>query len=134
MARIGPAFEALALQKNGSDPEFGFLSGGEGAAYYRWHLRKQRAALVESTGLAIGQRSTPLTADSRGVMLGEIALPASAPQAPAATVNAAAAPSSIAGTATPQASGLIDCSNRHSGLNFCKEQTAATRLQKTLQL
>jgi len=39
VARMGPAFEALALQKNSAHPDFRFLYGGEGREYYRWQVR-----------------------------------------------------------------------------------------------
>ena len=39
VARNGPAFEALALRHNAGDAAFRFLSGGEGAEYYRWHVQ-----------------------------------------------------------------------------------------------
>jgi hypothetical protein len=39
VARMGPAFEALALQKNSGHPDFRFLYGGEGREYYRWQVR-----------------------------------------------------------------------------------------------
>ena len=38
VARMGPAFEALALQKHSGHPAFRFLYGGEGAEYYRWQV------------------------------------------------------------------------------------------------
>ncbi len=38
VARMGPAFEALALQKNSGHPDFRFLYGGEGREYYRWKV------------------------------------------------------------------------------------------------
>lgn len=38
VARMGPAFEALALQKNSGHPDFRFLYGGEGREYYCWQV------------------------------------------------------------------------------------------------
>lgn len=71
VARVGPSFEALAIHKNASNPDFAFLAGGEGAEYYRWSVRSLRAAHQDTTGLVIGQRSRPLTANDRGILLGE---------------------------------------------------------------
>ena len=39
VARNGPAFEALALRQNAGEAAFRFLSGGEGAEYYRWRVQ-----------------------------------------------------------------------------------------------
>jgi len=39
VARNGPAFEALAVQRNAGDAAFRFLFGGEGAEYYRWRVQ-----------------------------------------------------------------------------------------------
>lgn len=43
VARNGPAFEALALRHNAGDAAFRFLSGGEGAEYYRWRVQVHAA-------------------------------------------------------------------------------------------
>ena len=96
---MGPAFEALALQKNAGNPVFSFLYGGEGADYYRWQVRALKAAARDATGLVIGQRSTPLTAGDRGVLLGEAALPRSSAAADAAeqAPSQGAVPPPIAG-------------------------------------
>eukprot|EP00793_Prasinoderma_coloniale_P003809 PRCOL_00003186-RA len=45
VARNGPAFEAMARQRQGSAPEFAFLFGGEGAQYYRERVAAEAAAL-----------------------------------------------------------------------------------------
>ena len=74
VAKMGPAFEALAVRKNSADPAFRFLAGGEGSEYYRWRVRAEKAAKRDLTGLAIARRSTPLTADDRASLLGEQAL------------------------------------------------------------
>ena len=71
VASIGTAFEALALQKNASLPAFQFLRGGEGSDYYSWKIRALRAAKKDNTGLAIGQRTRPLSVGERGLLLGE---------------------------------------------------------------
>ena len=73
VASIGPAFEALALRKNAALPAFQFLVGGEGSDYYRWQIRALKAAEKDSTGLAIGQRTRPLSVGERGLLLGEVA-------------------------------------------------------------
>ena len=71
VARMGPAFEAVAIQKNSDDSNFAFLTGGTGAEYYRWTVRALKAAQSDTTGLVIGQRAHPLTANDRGLLLGE---------------------------------------------------------------
>ncbi len=71
VASIGPTFETLALQKNANQPTFQFLVGGEGSEYYRWQLRALRAAKKDDSGLAIGQRTRPLSVGDRGLLLGE---------------------------------------------------------------
>lgn len=71
VASIGPSFEALALQKNPNQPAFQFLAGGEGSDYYCWQLRALKAAKKDQSGLAIGQRTRPLTVGDRGLLLGE---------------------------------------------------------------
>lgn len=42
VARNGPAFEAVAVEKHANDPRFGFLFGGDGASYYRWKVLDQK--------------------------------------------------------------------------------------------
>lgn len=71
VARMGPLFEALAISKNSSSSDYTFLTGGEGKEYYKWTVRKLKMALKDQTGLVIGQRAKPLTANERGVLLGE---------------------------------------------------------------
>ena len=71
VASIGPSFEALTLQKNPNQSIFQFLMGGEGSEYYRWQLRALKAAKKDQSGLAIGQRTRPLTVGDRGLLLGE---------------------------------------------------------------
>ena len=78
VASVGPSFEALALQKNPNQPAFQFLVGGEGSEYYRWQLRALRAARKDQSGLAIGQRTRPLSVGDRGLLLGEAAAAAAA--------------------------------------------------------
>lgn len=48
VARNGPAFEALALRHNAGDAAFRFLSGGEGAEYYRWRVQVYAAPISVS--------------------------------------------------------------------------------------
>lgn len=45
VARNGPAFEALAMRRNAGDAAFRFLSGGEGAEYYRWRVQVRTCGL-----------------------------------------------------------------------------------------
>lgn len=71
VARIGPSVEALLLQKNAGSHIYGFLTGGIGSDYYRWQVRALKAAKTHGSGLAIGQRSRPLTVGERGLLLGE---------------------------------------------------------------
>lgn len=42
VARNGPAFEAVAVEKHAKDPRFGFLFGGDGADYYKWKVLDQK--------------------------------------------------------------------------------------------
>lgn len=74
VARMGPAFEAIAFQKHVKSMQYEFLRGGEGASYYRWQIQALRAAAKACAPSAIGQRSIPLTAESRRELLGEATL------------------------------------------------------------
>lgn len=84
VGRNGPAFEAMARQRNAADPSFAFLFGGAGADYYASCVQataQQRAASAAAVA-AVGQRRAPLSADERGSILGESALPSSSPALP----------------------------------------------------
>lgn len=82
VSKNGPAFEDIARARNAADPAFAFLRGGDGAAYYTWKVQQLSASATQSvqSASAVARRSAPLSADDRGIALGESALPSSAPQ------------------------------------------------------
>eukprot|EP00850_Spirogloea_muscicola_P010945 SM000066S20420 [mRNA] locus=s66:246128:251109:+ [translate_table: standard] len=101
IARGGRAAEALARERHAGDPLFAFLSGGEGADYYRrrvWEAQQAAAAMASSGSSSLAQplddfggqgegrgRRHRLDAQGRGEMLGERPLkhePVAAPVAP----------------------------------------------------
>lgn len=127
VARMGPAFEALALQKNGHSPEFAFLSGGEGAAYFRWQVRALKAA-YESKGLGIGQRTAPLTADDRGALLGQQSLPASTVPAPPGAPAPPGPPAQAAGPSVASIAGEGTASPRSCPPSSCGSSTCSLQL------
>eukprot|EP00850_Spirogloea_muscicola_P008601 SM000046S16382 [mRNA] locus=s46:330746:335684:+ [translate_table: standard] len=87
IARGGRAAEALARERHAGDPLFAFLSGGEGADYYRrrvWEAQQAAAATASSGSSSLAQlldnvggqgegrgRRHRLDAQGRGEMLGE---------------------------------------------------------------
>lgn len=79
VSKNGPAFEDIARQRNASDPSFAFLRGGEGAAYYAWKVQQLASSAQPHTASTFARRSKPLSADDRGTVLGETALPSDAP-------------------------------------------------------
>ena len=80
VSKNGPGFEQIARVRNAADPSFAFLRGGEGAAYYAWKVQQLSASPNQlQSASAVARRSTPLSADNRGSVLGETALPSSAP-------------------------------------------------------
>jgi len=84
VAKNGPAFEAMARERQRGDPKFSFLFGGPDEGYYRYKLGECRRELGAGTGavtqwasVALGEaRPKPLDADDRARMLGETPLPA----------------------------------------------------------
>ena len=88
VSKNGPTFEEIARTRNATDPSFAFLRGGEGAAYYSWKVQQLSASPTRQlqSASAVARRSVPLSADDRGSVLGESALPSSAPQHTAAYV------------------------------------------------
>ncbi|PSC68980.1 TATA-box binding -interacting TOUGH isoform B [Micractinium conductrix] len=86
VARNGVVFENMARQRQQKEARWSFLSGGEGAPYYRWKVHSLRALVQPQQQQQqqrrgqrpIGQRSAPLSADERGALLGEQPLAASA--------------------------------------------------------
>ena len=69
IARNGPQFEALVAQRQGGQPAFAFLCGGEGAAYFRWRVQTLRASQMAVAG--IGRRAEPLVAPEEAEGAGE---------------------------------------------------------------
>jgi G patch domain-containing protein 1 len=84
VARNGLEFEALARQRQASDPRFTFLFGGPGADYYLWRRATLGAAAPPAPPPE--RRSRPLTASERGVLLGETPAAVAAATAPIDTV------------------------------------------------
>ena len=80
VAKNGPAFEAMARERQRGDPKFSFLFGGPDEGYYRYKLGECRRELGAGTGavtqwasVALGEaRPKPLDADDRARMLGEL--------------------------------------------------------------
>lgn len=82
VSKNGPAFEQIARVRNAVDPSFAFLRGGEGAAYYAWKVQQLSSSPNQlQSASAVARRSVPLSADDRGAVLGETALPSAAPDA-----------------------------------------------------
>ena len=82
VSKNGPAFEQIARVRNAVDPSFAFLRGGEGAAYYAWKVQQLSSSPHQlHSASAVARRSVPLSADDRGAVLGETALPSAAPNA-----------------------------------------------------
>ena len=80
VSKNGPAFEQIARVRNATDPAFAFLRGGEGAAYYTWKVQQLSSSPNQlQSASAVARRSVPLSADDRGAVLGESALPSAAP-------------------------------------------------------
>ena len=80
VSKNGPGFEQIARVRNAADPSFAFLRGGEGAIYYAWKVQQLSASPNQlQSASAVARRSVPLSADDRGGVLGETALPSSAP-------------------------------------------------------
>ncbi|CAD7696172.1 unnamed protein product [Ostreobium quekettii] len=80
VAKSGAAFEEIARERNGGDPKFRFLFGGEGAEYYRWKVADIKVRIHAASNMVNpGQRSRPLTADDRGAILGETQLQSTKP-------------------------------------------------------
>eukprot|EP00850_Spirogloea_muscicola_P008711 SM000047S16850 [mRNA] locus=s47:374710:379559:+ [translate_table: standard] len=87
IARGGRAAEDLARERHAGDPLFAFLSGGEGADYYRrrvWEVQQAVAAAASNSSSSLAQpldyfggqgegqgRRHRLDAQGRGEMLGE---------------------------------------------------------------
>ncbi|KAL3162454.1 hypothetical protein ABBQ32_010121 [Trebouxia sp. C0010 RCD-2024] len=79
VSKNGPAFEQIARVRNVAEPSFAFLRGGQGAAYYAWKVQQLSASPDQlQSASAVARRSTPLSADDRGAVLGETALPSAA--------------------------------------------------------
>jgi len=84
IARNGPEYERIAREEQVREGRRAFLMvGGEGSAYFAWKVHALRA-LIQTPhtsdaskgggrrgGGVIGQRSAPLTAEERGIILGE---------------------------------------------------------------
>ena len=53
-ARVGsnPQFESIVLEKQGDNPDFAFLNGGEGADYYQAQKQSAMSAMPADGGLA----------------------------------------------------------------------------------
>ena len=82
VSKNGPAFEQIARTRNAVDPCFAFLRGGQGAAYYAWKVQQLSSSPNQpQSASAVARRSVPLSADDRGAVLGETALPSAAPDA-----------------------------------------------------
>ena len=80
VSKNGPAFEQIARVRNTADPSFAFLRGGDGSAYYAWKVQQLSASPNQlQSASAVARRSVPLSADDRGAVLGETALPSAAP-------------------------------------------------------
>ena len=80
VSKNGPAFEQIARVRNATDPAFAFLRGGEGAAYYTWKVQQLSSSPNQiQSASAVARRSVPLSADDRGAVLGESALPSAVP-------------------------------------------------------
>lgn len=43
VARNGPEFEHMTMEKQRNNPKFGFLFGGEQNLYYRWKVSSEQA-------------------------------------------------------------------------------------------
>lgn len=77
VARCGKLFEDLSVEKNRSNPLFGFLSGGKGSDYYArklWEQRDKRGDQSKMGDDKKTQNSELLNAEGRGKILGEKAL------------------------------------------------------------
>ncbi|KAL6769583.1 hypothetical protein ACKKBG_A31580 [Auxenochlorella protothecoides x Auxenochlorella symbiontica] len=57
--RNGPSFVDLARQKQAGNPEYGFLTGGDGAAFFTWRLFAAVNHLPADQPLAAGQHAAP---------------------------------------------------------------------------
>lgn len=75
MARCGSLFEDLSREKNRSNPLFAFLSGGNGHDFYKRKLWEERQKCDDKTKQQseskMSQSAQKMTAESRGIILGE---------------------------------------------------------------
>ena len=112
VSKNGPAFEQIARVRNAADPSFAFLRGGQGAAYYAWKVQQLSASPHQlQSASAVARRSAPLSADDRGAVLGETALPSAAP-------TAAPGPALMAAPEPVQYSGFVPSGSQSARPNL----------------
>ena len=112
VSKNGPAFEQIARVRNAVDPSFAFLRGGEGAAYYAWKVQQLSSTPNQlQSASAVARRSVPLSADDRGAVLGETALPSAAP-------NTALSPALVPAPEPVQYSGFVPSGSQSARPNL----------------
>lgn len=112
VSKNGPAFEQIARVRNATDPSFAFLRGGEGAAYYTWKVQQLSSSPNQpQSASAVARRSVPLSADDRGAVLGESALPSAAP-------SSALGPALVAPPEPVQYSGFVPSGSQSARPNL----------------
>lgn len=112
VSKNGPAFEQIARVRNAADPSFAFLRGGQGAAYYAWKVQQLSASPNQlQSASAVARRSTPLSADDRGAVLGETALPS-------ALLSAAPGPALVQPPEPIQYSGFVPSGSQSARPNL----------------
>ena len=112
VSKNGPAFEKIAMVRNAADPSFAFLRGGEGATYYAWTVQQLSSSPNQlQSASAVARRSVPLSADDRGAVLGETALPSAAP-------NAALGPALVLPQEPVQYSGFVPSGSQSARPNL----------------
>ena len=112
VSKNGPAFEQIARVRNAVDPSFAFLRRGEGAAYYAWKVQQLSSYPNQlQSASAVARRSVPLSADDRGAVLGETALPSAAS-------NAALGPALVPPPQPVQYSGFVPSGSQSARPNL----------------